>query len=106
MQHSWVNLAPLIQTPFTDCKSAIKVIEAAYWGIPTICSDNHDMRRFIDSGALIAKDEHDVQDHLNKLLDNDYYNKYTDCLRDKVLSKANVFYSAKIMLKLIKATKL
>ena len=34
----WANLAPLEQTPFNQSKSALKALEAGYWGIPTICS--------------------------------------------------------------------
>ena len=49
-----VNLAPLEATPFTECKSAIKVMEAAWWGIPTVCSALPDAARFADAGAVIV----------------------------------------------------
>jgi hypothetical protein len=37
-----INLAPLEATPFNQCKSALKLIEAGWWGIPTICSPTPD----------------------------------------------------------------
>lgn len=65
---AWINLAPLEKTKFNECKSALKVIEAGHWGIPTICSFNDDIFRFRDAGAQIALNE---DDWLKKL---EYYN--------------------------------
>ncbi len=41
-----MNLAPLEDTPFNRCKSANKVMEAAWWNIPTIHSHLPDAERF------------------------------------------------------------
>ena len=49
-----INLAPLEATPFTECKSAIKVMEAAWWGIPTVCSSLPDAARFVGAGAIMV----------------------------------------------------
>ena len=53
---AWVNLAPLEDTPFNASKSALKVLEAGYWGLPTLCSPTPDYARFADAGALLASD--------------------------------------------------
>jgi hypothetical protein len=46
----WVNLAPLEITPSNHCKSALKVLEAGYWGIPSVYSPYPDVERFVDAG--------------------------------------------------------
>lgn len=54
MQGARVNLAPLEASPFTPCKSALKVIEAAWWNIPTMCSPLPDAERLRGVGAFTA----------------------------------------------------
>lgn len=86
-----VNLAPLEATPFTRCKSALKVLETGFWNIPTICSRFPDAERFIDAGALIADNEQAWFDHLVNLYEDEAF--YGDCvhqLRARVLEKGNV----------------
>lgn len=70
VKDSTVNLAPLEDTIFNDCKSALKAIEAGAFGTPTIFSMNEDASRFSDSSVLIAKTENDWYNHLNTLFDN------------------------------------
>lgn len=87
---SWVNLAPLEETPFNQCKSALKVIEAGYWGIPTLCSHNPDFQRFEHAGALIAKKDNEWLAHLENLLDPIEYRKTTDILSDRTIQIADI----------------
>ncbi|OYT85616.1 MAG: hypothetical protein CFE46_17920 [Burkholderiales bacterium PBB6] len=46
-----VNLAPLEPTRFNASKSGLKVVEAAWWGVPTLCSPNADTHRLAQAGA-------------------------------------------------------
>jgi glycosyltransferase involved in cell wall biosynthesis len=87
---AWVNLAPLESTPFTQCKSALKVIEAGFWNIPTLCSDIADMRRFADAGALIMKTREDWFSHLTALADTKYYQKITENLSARMRKRADI----------------
>lgn len=87
-----VNLAPLEATPFTRCKSAIKVIEAAFWNIPTICSPLPDAERLVDHGALSAADPEAFEGWLERLLrEPDFYAGISTGLRQRVLEQANVY---------------
>lgn len=86
----WVNLAPLEPTPFNECKSALKILEAGYWNIPTLCSPNADNRRFIGAGALIAETPEAWVQHLEQLLDDARYRKTTDGLRERILTRADI----------------
>jgi glycosyltransferase involved in cell wall biosynthesis len=63
-----VNLAPLEESPFNRCKSALKILEAGFFGIPTVCSDFPDARRFLGAGAHIARSPEDWRAALERLL--------------------------------------
>ena len=101
VKQAWVNLAPLEDTPFTRCKSALKVIEGAYWGKPTICSKLPDAERLKDRGAIIVSDTVDVYAYLKKLLDESFYQHYSQQLRAKILEVADVRVIASTVVKLI-----
>lgn len=74
-ENIWLNIAPLEQNPFNESKSALKIIEAGFFKIPTICSFNSDNLRFRDAGAIIANSEKDWFDVLEKFYeDNEYFN--------------------------------
>jgi glycosyltransferase involved in cell wall biosynthesis len=68
---SWVTLAPLLQNPFNDCRSAIKFLEAGAFGCPTLLSANDDLRRHEELGAPIAfcHTARDWYEQLSSLLD-------------------------------------
>jgi glycosyltransferase involved in cell wall biosynthesis len=85
-----VNLAPLEESRFNRCKSALKVIEAGFFGIPTVCSDFPDARRFIGAGAHIASSQSDWMAALERLLfDEGAYRSETEALRERVLGLAD-----------------
>lgn len=87
-----VNLAPLESSPFTRCKSAIKVIEGAFWNIPTVCSSLPDAERLATCGALFAEGERDIEMLLERLImEPDYYRSVASGLRERVLVHANVY---------------
>lgn len=71
VQRGRVNLAPLEASPFTRCKSALKVIEAGCWGIPTVLSPLPDAERFVGSGAVFAENPAAWEAALERLLFDD-----------------------------------
>jgi hypothetical protein len=64
-----IHLAPLETTPFTACKSALKVIEAAFWNQPTVCSPLPDAQRLVGAGACVAATAADWHRWITRLLD-------------------------------------
>ncbi len=98
----WVNLAPLEASPFTRCKSALKVIEAGYWNIPTVCSPLPDAERFTDAGALIARREEDWVMLIEQLLLKPaFYRRQAEGLRNRMLEQANIHTIAQQWLKFV-----
>lgn len=86
-----VNLAPLEATPFTRCKSALKVIEGAFWNVPTICSPLPDAERFVECGALFAPDARAFEGWLEQLLfEPGFHSDVASGLRQRVLVQANI----------------
>ena len=87
----WLNIAPLEATPFTRCKSALKIIEAGFWGIPTVCSPLPDADRFVAAGAIPAEAEDQWYQQVERLLlDPDHYAATTSELRERVLARADI----------------
>ena len=99
LRTGWVNLAPLEVTPFNHCKSALKVLEAGYWGIPSISSPNPDFERFANAGAMLASTEEQWFDALVKLRDREFYKAHTAQLRERVLELADPGRRAKRFIK-------
>ncbi len=54
LRSSWVNLAPLAPSEFTECKSALKLLEAGAFDCPTLASPNDDVRRHQELGAPVV----------------------------------------------------
>lgn len=98
-----VNLAPLEETPFNRCKSALKILEAGFFGIPTVCSDFPDARRFVGAGAHIARSPEEWRAHLeNFLFNEEAYRSATKGLRERVLALAHPEDMARKWLKFVK----
>ena len=97
----WVNLAPLENTPFNQCKSALKAIEAGFMGVPTVCSPNPDMARFAAAGTLTVADDgwYEALVHLRQ---PDVYAALTENLREKVVALAGVEAHAQTLLAQLK----
>ncbi len=90
VREGWVNIAPLEPTPFTQCKSALKVMEAGYWNIPTLCTPTPDTDRFLNAGALSSDNVDAWIEQLEALLDPQYYAAVCRNLRDRVLQVADI----------------
>jgi hypothetical protein len=100
-QNVWVNLAPLVDTHFNACKSALKVMEAGYFYIPTITNYTADSVRFKDSGACIVHKQESFFNELESLLNEDYYKQVTDNLKEKILEKSNIVQISKKLITFI-----
>lgn len=86
----WVNLAPLESTEFTKCKSALKVMEAAFWGIPTITLNMPDALKYLTSGAIIAENANDIISKLEILYDEATYSVAIKSIKDNLLKVSNL----------------
>mgnify|MGYP002136724117 CR=1 FL=1 len=86
-----IHLAPLEATPFTACKSALKVIEAAFWNQPTVCSPLPDAGRLTEAGACVATSVAEWRDWITRLLDDPaVYRGVTHGLRSRILRQADI----------------
>ncbi|QYZ67203.1 MAG: hypothetical protein NV67_03370 [Gammaproteobacteria bacterium (ex Lamellibrachia satsuma)] len=101
VRNSWVNLAPLEETPFNQCKSALKVLEAGYWGIPTLCSSNSDNVRFSRAGAWVSTKPEEWIDNLERLLNEAEYQRASHELRQRTVALADVEKQAKLFLQFV-----
>lgn len=88
--NSWVNLAPLEYNEFNLHKSAIKAIEAAFFGAPTLATPIPDMQRLADCGALLVNNATDWFSQLTMLCQTSYYQQHSFQLREKILAKADI----------------
>jgi hypothetical protein len=100
---AWVNLAPLEPTPFTRCKSALKVLETGFWGIPTVCSPLPDAERFVSAGAVFAPDGPACFAALQALTKPSCYAEVTRGLSERVLARADVREVARSFLQFVRA---
>lgn len=91
MRAGWVNLAPLESSPFTQCKSALKVLEAGYWNVPTVCSPLPDAVRFEGEGVLLADSVSEWTAAIEGLLSDPLaYRRAAEGLRERILKVADI----------------
>lgn len=89
-QATWVNLAPLEDTPFNQSKSALKVLEAGFWGKPTVCTPTSDAVRYKEAGAIFLEHPEEIVNILNGLLNPNYYESRVKNLRKRVLEVSSI----------------
>lgn len=70
-----INLAPLVETIFNECKSEIKWIEASLLKVATVASDIGAFREMIQSGETGILVQKDWTTQLKKLIDFPEYRK-------------------------------
>jgi hypothetical protein len=64
---TWLSLAPLEDTAFNRCKSALKWIEAGFWGVPTLGSPLPDALQRLGAETPLAKVAEDWRHWLSSL---------------------------------------
>ncbi len=69
VSQSYVNLAPLENTPFNYAKSALKIIEAGFFGIKTVCSPNPDYLSTPVSTRNIARSTSEWEEELENAIE-------------------------------------
>jgi hypothetical protein len=93
VMQSHINLLPLEQTFFNQHKSALKVIEASYFGIPTLSSALPDLTHLPSHSYQVMHNEHDWYNSLKNLVTQPIRraNVYHCPEQPSVLSYARVF---------------
>ena len=66
-----INLCPLQDTQFNQCKSNLKYLEASALGIPSICSDVYPYSKTKDFQGILVKDDYQSWKYALELLIND-----------------------------------
>lgn len=90
---SWLNIAPLEDTPFTRGKSALKTIEAGFFDVPTVATPLGDTLRLQVPGVLFAETEADWLQQLRRALQPAERARLSDGLAQRLrpLSDIDVF---------------
>jgi glycosyltransferase involved in cell wall biosynthesis len=84
-----INLVPLVQDEFNDCKSAIRFLEASLLGKPTIASSIGDFKNIVFNGdnGYLAENETEWYETTMKLVQSKALrDKMGSVARDHVLS--------------------
>lgn len=82
-----VGLAPLVDTPFNDCKSELRVLEYGAWGIAVVASPAAAYRRALADGesGRLARTREEWSSALDALLDDGgLRDRMGACLRRRV----------------------
>lgn len=89
-----VNLMPVEDTVFHECKSENKWLEAALTATPTVASFNKELARVITSGTdgFLCRDSQEWMDTLEKLVtDQDLRGKVGEAAKEKVETAHTTF---------------
>lgn len=78
IKDSWITIAPLAYTLFNNCKSGLKYLESAAFGVPVVASPIHDMQRLDSKALLLPKTTPEWIDSFEKLSDEKYYKECSE----------------------------
>jgi glycosyltransferase involved in cell wall biosynthesis len=90
VRESYVNLAPLEDTPYNRCKSAVKVLEAGVLGIPTVVSPVGEYLRMGTQGVLFARSPAEWLEQIEFACDAGKHAWLSEGLRARILQLADV----------------
>jgi hypothetical protein len=90
VRESYVNLAPLEDTPYNRCKSALKVLEGGVLGVPTIASPVGEYLRMRARGVLYASGEEEWLDRLEFACDPEKNAWLAQGMRERILTLADI----------------
>jgi glycosyltransferase involved in cell wall biosynthesis len=85
-----INLVPLLNNEFNECKSAIRYMEAGLLGIPTVATAVGDFKHIVvhRETGLLAQEDADWREYIELLLgDVDFRTQLGENARQMVLSK-------------------
>jgi hypothetical protein len=90
VQRAAINLAPLEASPFNSCKSALKIMEAGFFGIPSIASPIPDAYRFEGHGVAFAAQPEEWLSALEQLAGlHPYPAAWREGIRDRIVARAS-----------------
>jgi glycosyltransferase involved in cell wall biosynthesis len=72
IMNCWASIAPLQESIFNRCKSALKLLETAIWNVPLIASPIPDLMRNRNKVSF-ARNVQEWEDRLEALLDDTHY---------------------------------
>jgi glycosyltransferase involved in cell wall biosynthesis len=84
VQASHICIAPLEDTPFNQCKSALKAFEAAVMNVPIVASPVGEYAELRIDGVLHANSLEEWETQLEFLLNPENYNKLSAGLRERM----------------------
>jgi glycosyltransferase involved in cell wall biosynthesis len=90
VRSSYINLAPLEDTAFNRCKSALKAIEAGSFGVPTVASPIGDYLRVATEGILYARTDEEWYSQLRFALDEANHAKLSAGLAERMRPLSDV----------------
>lgn len=91
VQSGTINLAPLEDSPFNRCKSALKIMEAGFFGIPTVATPIPDAQRFSGEGVAFATTPNEWLDALRRLArGHPNAMSWRERLRERVILNASI----------------
>ncbi|HEX2529999.1 MAG TPA: hypothetical protein VHK70_00850 [Burkholderiaceae bacterium] len=98
---SYLSIAPLEDTPFNQCKSALKTLEAGMMNVPTVVSSVGDYAKINMFGVLHAKSADEWEHQLEFALDRNNRKQLSEGLRERTLELANVDVFAQNFLRFV-----
>lgn len=94
LSNSWTCVAPLNKSRLNYAKPHTRFIEAAAFGVPTICSPTDDLKQHDVAGLHLVENEEQWLDALEQLSDDRYYahcqQELYEYARDTCLAKHSV----------------
>lgn len=87
---SYISIAPLENTPFNQCKSALKTLEAGMMNVPTVVSPVGDYSKIDMVGVLHASSSEEWESQLDFALRPENHSRLSKGLRERILSFADI----------------
>lgn len=90
VRSSHISIAPLEDTPFNQCKSALKALEAGMMNVPIVASPVGDYSSMNVEGVLHAKSSAEWESQLDWALDPENYRRLSAGMRGRMHDFADV----------------
>ena len=101
LRDSYLNLAPLEDTPFNRSKSALKTLEPGFFNVPTVASPVGDFKRVDVEGVLYARDDEEWVAQIEFACDPANRARLSTGLRERVLAHAEIDEFAQAFLRFV-----